>query len=63
MGVKTARYVSDKTLLEIELLRLKLYAIVNGRREMLNTKEICEVSRQLDKLIVKHMNSVYKYLR
>ena len=54
------RCASNETLHEMERLRNKLYAVVNGKREMLNTREIYEVSRQLDKLIVKHMNSSYK---
>ncbi len=45
----------DKTLQEIERLRKELYLVVNGRKEVLSTKRICEVSRRLDKLIVKYM--------
>lgn len=44
-----------KNLQEMELLRNELYAVVNGKRELLHSKEICEVSTRLDKLIVKHM--------
>lgn len=44
-----------KNLQEMERLRQELYTVVNGKRELLNSREICEVSTQLDKLIVKHM--------
>ncbi len=39
---------------EIERLRNELYRMVNGVRE-LHHHEVCELSTQLDKLIVKHM--------
>lgn len=47
-----------KNLQEMERLRSELYSVVNGKRELLHTQEICEVSTQLDKLIVKHMCNV-----
>jgi len=44
----------------IEYLRHNLYQQVNGQREMLCSKEVYEVSKRLDKLIVKQMYSQYK---
>jgi len=49
------RNAAVKNLQEMERLRNELYTVVNGKRELLNTQEICEVSTRLDKLIVKHM--------
>ena len=49
-----------KNLQEMELLRNELYTVVNGKRELLHSKEICEVSTKLDKLIVKHMCNVMR---
>jgi len=49
------RNAALKNLQEMERLRQELYTVVNGKRELLNSREICEVSTQLDKLIVKHM--------
>lgn len=50
-----ARCSAAKNLQEMERLRNELYTVVNSKREALHSKEICEVSTQLDKLIVKHM--------
>lgn len=47
---------SEKILQEMEMLRNELYTLANGKRELLTTREIYEVSKRLDKLIVKHMN-------
>lgn len=46
----------EKILQEMEILRNELYTLANGKRELLTTREIYEVSKRLDKLIVKHMN-------
>lgn len=42
---------------ELEQLRNELYKMVNGERE-LHSHDICVVSTQLDKLIVKHMELI-----
>lgn len=55
MTVSGANLSSCNTIIEMERLRNELYRIVNGKRERLNKKEICKVSQELDKLIVKHM--------
>lgn len=46
-----------KRMQEMERLRLELYAIVDGKRETLNSEKTCKVSKRLDKLIVEHMTS------
>ena len=48
---------ANSTLQEMETLRAKLYSVAKGKKEKFNTTEICEVSRQLDQLIIKHMNA------
>lgn len=53
---------ADSTLREMEALRAKLYSVANGKKDNFNTKEICEVSRKLDQLIIRHMNAVYQCL-
>jgi len=55
--MKVVKKNSLKILKDMEILRRELYSAVNGRQELLNTREICEVSSRLDKLIVKHMCS------
>jgi len=47
----------DRNLEKIEYLRQCLCRRVNGQREMLYSKEVYEVSKRLDKLIVKQMSS------
>jgi hypothetical protein len=47
----------DRNLEKIEYLRQCLCRRVNGKREMLYSKEVYEVSKRLDKLIVKQMSS------
>lgn len=54
---------AKSTLQEMEKLRAKLYSVAKGEKGRFNTKEICEVSRQLDQLIIKHMSSAYQCLR
>lgn len=43
---------------EMEQLRNELYKMVNGERK-LHSHDICEVSSQLDKLIVRHMELMH----
>jgi len=47
----------ERNLEKIESLRQSLCKRVNGQREMLYSKEVYEVSKRLDKLIVKQMSS------
>ncbi len=47
----------DRNLEKIESLRRYLCKRVNGQRELLCSKEVYEVSKRLDKLIVKQMSS------
>lgn len=57
MGVKA---FEKKNLEQIEFLRYDLYKQVNNRREMLCSKEVYEISKRLDQLIIKHMSSQSK---
>lgn len=49
------RNVVAKNLVELERLRNQLYGVVNGDQTILKSREACEVSHELDKLIVSHM--------
>lgn len=53
-----SRNIVAKNLMELERLRHQLYGVVNGDQSLLNSREACEVSHELDKLIVKHMYRV-----
>lgn len=55
MEVLTVDLTVSSTIHEMERLRMELYKMVNGKRDRLNHKKTCEVSQELDKLIVKHM--------
>jgi hypothetical protein len=42
---------------EMEKVRKELYVAVDGNLQVLTSKEICKVSTNLDKLIVKYMRT------
>lgn len=49
------KFVLTKNLSELERLRSQLYSVVNGDPALLNSREVCQLSSELDKLIVKYM--------
>lgn len=49
-----------KNLQELERIRQELYTAFHNNNNALNSKEVYEVSKQLDKLIVKHMYHLKK---
>lgn len=53
-------FVAAKNLIELERLRNRLYSVVNGDQCLLKSREACEVSHELDKLIVNHMCKVQR---
>ncbi len=60
MATAFVRSASHENVRDLERLRTRLYNMVDGNWQALHTTEVCEVSCQLDKLIVSCMVEMYQ---